>query len=414
MKIALLLLFLLGWPKLGHYSNVGSSGNPFLRRDGSIDSAQCKVQAQWDVVILDAYTPLQRPAILKTIRHFNPDIKLLAYTHGQSFWIGGNPYFGDSTTDLVWGIYSAAEKTNGILYNTRGGMFSAWNVDLTNPATVNALADTFINKIIKTNLFDGLFLDISCSDAWIVGWGDTVDWRRCGFLSPESYSTGYRAGRRALLSRLMGSASPGFTITGNCGPGGERDLFSGWMRENFPWQNVGYGEQPWRSNMVGGNLGPGYLADDTTYNCPGESWLISLSSGDSISAENLRRNRFGLGSAALGNGYHSFTRWEVGRIWRFWFYPEYSVRPDGTATMDASAKGWLGRPLGAPVEQGGLWTREFQSGFVAVNPTTSSRTLKLPRCMRSIKAPFPGYSGRCSRTFSVPPGDALFLIRLER
>jgi len=90
------------YPRVGMYSAMRGNGVPFLRADGSLDSAVCREQARWDVVVLDAAAPKQRPDIVRTLRAYNPRITLLGYVMGAVYWKNPHPALGDTTTDYPW------------------------------------------------------------------------------------------------------------------------------------------------------------------------------------------------------------------------------------------------------------------------------------------------------------------------
>lgn len=415
------------YPRLGFYGAMRGDGNPFLRSDGSLDSAVCREQARFDVVVLDAAAPKLRPDIVRALRHFNPKITLLGYVMGSVYWRNDHPAIGDTSTDYPWRYYQAVRESGGLVWDTNGDVIP-YAVNVSKLTTMVSVADVILADVVRPGLWDGLMIDITCSGAYaLLGFGVAVDLARIGFANISELDAACRVAHRAFIERLRAGSPPGYVIVGNCGAGGERDLFSGWMRENFPWQNRSEetNEDGWVANMIGNGWGqPGYLDDDDTYTPPTLNWLVSNRAyGDSLNAENLRRNRYGLGSATLGNGVHSFARdeWELRRRW--WWFPEFAVNQYGNATSNPYWKGWLGRDHGRPWRFEGVatstntpvlvWRRDFQRGLDLVNPTGYAVRVVPGGWWRTIRAPLPGYTGARDTAFVVPARDALFLLRAK-
>jgi hypothetical protein len=400
------------YPRVGMYSAMRGNGAPFLRPDGSLDSAVCREQARWDVAVLDAAAPKQRPEIVRALRAYNPRITLLGYVMGAVYWTNPHPALGDTSSDYPWHYWAAVRNTDGVLWNTRGEPWIFCNVNVARGETMNALAGVILEDVVRPGLWDGLLVDVTCPRMYGIGAEDQIiDLARLGFSSVRDFSDAWGHGHRAFAGHLRLLSPSGYFLVGNCGQDGEADLWSGWMRENFPYQNAGPGDDPWEANMLGNVWGQrGYLAD-TVYVAPHMSWLISEPGYDSTSAETLRRLRFGLGSATLGSGVHSFARNEWDRR-RFWWFPEYAVNQYGNASTNPYWKGWLGASLGRCRRlPSGMWRRDFKRGLDLVNPTTSAVRIVPGGYWRRIKAALPGYTGARDTAFTVPARDALFLLR---
>lgn len=400
------------YPRIGMYSAVNGRGQPLLRADGTLDQAACREQARWDLVILDAAAPRQRPEILTALRRYNPRIKIYAYVMGAIYWRNPYPALGDTTSDFPWRYWAAVRNTDGILWCRGDRPCEFSNVNVAKPVTMATLAILIAGDITRSGRWDGLFLDVTCPQVHgIVAGEDTVDLARLGFASVAAFEEAWARGHRGFLEALRGLSPPGFPIVGNCGPGGE-PIFTGWMRENFPWQNGGPGDDPWNANMLGNWFGqPGYLEDAERYLPPAESWLTwEPAGGDSMSPENLRRARYTNASATLGEGYASLARHEWERR-RFWWYPEYAVNRHGRATPNGYWKGWLGAALGPAYPVDSVWRRDFRRGLVLVNPTHYPITIALGGAYRRIRAALPGYDGRRDTVAVLPAGDGLFLLK---
>jgi len=405
--IALLLAFLLQFPHVAMYSAAKSDGAPFVRVDGSLDSALVRLQSKYDFVILDAQIA-RYPQFLRYLRETNPKIKVMGYA--LAAWTG-------NWGGLSQNLYQAVVQTDGFLYCRAGSdqhvCGEYFNIDLGQASTVAAYADTFVS-ILKRGPFDGAFLDVwppNMKGTTNLSLRDTIDWKRMGYASWSDFWANWNAGAWTLGARVREAMGTDYPIVGNYGPFGFRDVCAGWMRENFPFQNGG----SWATNMIAyptpAWTDPGYLTDDSLYQAPQQSWLVWEPAADG--ATDRRKARLTLGSASLGSGCASPCRCE----WRpreFRWYPEYSVDKLGISTMDGSRKGWLGEPIGAAVRaSSGLYLRQFTHGLVLVNPTSSSRSYYGADMMRTLVAPFPEYKARTSRSFTVRPNDAMFLQRVR-
>jgi hypothetical protein len=92
---------------------------------------------------------------------------------------------------------------------------------------------------------------------------------------------------------------------------------------------------------------------------------------------------------------------------------EFSVTPQGNASLSTAYKGWLGRPLGEHYAVGAGWRRDFQGGSVLVNPSSSSVTFNLGAGfyrILGISAPTVN-DGAAVTSQVVPSHDAIFVQR---
>jgi hypothetical protein len=407
-------------PRLAMYSRVAGDGSPFLRADGRLDSSTIRSQARWDVVVLDA-SPISeyRPDIALALRKANPKIQLLAFVLGHDFWVNPNPAMGDTSRNFPWKYWQAVRSTDGGIWTRGGRRIPSLSVNLARRdacgryTTAEALADTILRAVVKTRLWDGLFVDVNCPTiGWMQDSRDSIDYARAGYATWDDFARGWTAGRRAFIDRIRLGVDPGFLIVGNCGPCGEFDLYNGWMRENFPNQNGG----TWQSNMLQTAWGaPGYLADDSLYTGPRLSWLSSMPVNlDPSDPENQRRLRFGLASAALGNGVHTFVRGPDPLRWYSpWWFDEYSVTAGGRASSSMANRGWLGAAAGKayPLEHG-PWRRDFAKGAVVINPNLTRELVRLGARYKRILGRLPVNDGVTADSVWVDGRDARFLLRV--
>jgi hypothetical protein len=83
-------------------------------------------------------------------------------------------------------------------------------------------------------------------------------------------------------------------------------------------------------------------------------------------AEDIYKQRLGLGTALLGDGFYEYDLFD-NRAVPYWF-DEYMVDEDGVAVEDPGCKGYLGMPLGDAVELRSpetlLWEEGFEGGAI--------------------------------------------------
>lgn len=383
------------YPKIGMYSAINGAGEPLLNKDHTLNPETIALQARYDHVILDAHAPKHRPDIVSALRAANPNIQLLGYVMGAVWWQNPHPALGPAENDLPWHYFLAVQATEGFVFDTTGNRIPG-AVNTSKLETMLAIADVLIQDVVLPGLWDGLLIDVTCPGAYsITGRTEEVDMARLGFANIPELDRACRIVHKQFIDRIRSQCPEGFSIVGNCGPSGEPSC-NGWMRENFPYQNAGPFDDPWYANMFGNQYGyPGYLNE--TYTVPQQSWLVSQPGYSQDSEESKRHMRFGLGTACLAGGVHSFGRheWEPRR---FWWYPEYDNKGRG--------KGWLGEAL-RPYKplSNGAFMREFVNGAVIVNPSGTARSTYLADLYRPV------VSGAWKRAFSIPARDALFLIR---
>jgi len=344
------------YPRLGLYGSMYGDGYPLIDSTGTLVTAALDQIARYDEVTLEAspITPY-RPDAAAALRTRHPGIKLLAYVHGHYAYFAAQP---DSFVHYPTRYWRTVRDLNGFLYNqygelygSRTGQFADVNIakrDGTGRYVVaEALAHLFNDAIVSTGIWDGLFLDTYCDDiTWMQSYGETIDLTRAGYSSLSAFQAGWKAGTDTLAARIRQLAGPNEILVGNCAQGTKYPWFNGWMRENFPFQNGG----TWFSNMF--NDPGGYAIDEQRWIVPRHNFIFSASSGSNIpyTSDNARRVRFGLGTAALGTGFHVFgpsARQSRTEQYMAWWYDEYAVnRTTGNSSTSLTETGWLGQPLG--------------------------------------------------------------------
>lgn len=347
------------YPRLGLYGSIMGDGYPFTTGGlwGPANVATLDQVARYHEVILDA-SPLTeyRSDILAELRQRRPDIRLLAYVLGHEIWAANNP---DSSIHFPTRYRHLVRDLDGFLYNKGGGHYSHGNVNLAKKdgtgryVVAEALADLFDDAIANTGLWDGIFMDIYCET---FGWSQTpsesIDIARAGYANIAAFDLAWKAGGDTLANRLRRNVGPNFILVGNCATSTKYASMNGWMHENFPFQNGG----TWYENMF--RTPGGYFTDEANFRQPTHDYLFSAVQGTlPLSANNARKVRLGLGSAALGAGYGVFgpsDRMALTAPYHTWWYDEYAVnRLTGQSTGNLTDTGWLGQPLGGPYQM--IW-----------------------------------------------------------
>lgn len=343
-----------GFPKLGLYGCIRGNGYPYLigSTDGPYDPAVFDAVARYGLVTL-AVSPISdyRPDIISQLRIRNPAIQVLAYVTPSTIWDAQNP---DSSVHYPTRFRSMIRRMDGFLYNRSGQIFAGGGqVNLAKKnvqgrfVVVDSITALLHDVVMRTGVWDGLVGDGLCrSINWAQSPADSIDYLRAGYPTYDAFEQGWGAATDSMTSILRRLAGPDFTLVGNCGPGTPYASFNGWVRENFPWQIGGN----WVENMYR-NPG-GYFVDDERFQAPPCNFILSTVSGPNTpySATNMRKMRFGLGSAALGEGYGAFVPEALDCMsWPYheWWYDEYAVDlSTGRSSTSRAHAGWLGQALG--------------------------------------------------------------------
>jgi len=354
------------YPRLGLHGRIYGTGFPLIlggTTDGPLNNAALDAYARYHEVTVGA-SPISeyRPDIAQALRLRRPDIQLMAYVIGHYIWDAPNA--PDSTVDYTSRYRILVSSNNGYLYNKAGGKYSFANVNLakkTNGRFVIAegLADLFNSVIVQSGLWDGIFVDQYCNSIlWSQSSRESIDVARAGYTSQSAFDAAWLAATDTLANRLRRLAGPDFVLIGNCGQGTKYASFNGWMRENFPYQNGGN----WYQNMFGEP--GGYMTDDKKFRQPTHDYIFTAtnSPGAPYNSADLAKERLGLGSAALGDGYGIFAPSDLDAVqfpYYYWWYDEYAVDlTSGRADSSITHTGWLGQPLGP----------SYQMIWVGTNP----------------------------------------------
>ena len=343
------------FPRLGLYGSVLGGGFPYVHPDFTLDTLEIAHAARFNEVVLDVY-PISpyRPDIVEAMKARNPSLKVLAYLLAEDIWLAGD---ADSTRHIPTIIRHTVRDLDGFLYDkSTGGEYNTIAINIAKKdasgrfVVADAMADICRDHVIATRLWDGIFTDIFCHTvSWTQnGTSRLIDFQRAGYASLAELDVAWAAACDTLATRLRAEGGPGFVLVGNCGPSSNHERYNGWMRENFPFQQGG----SWYANMLGDASSRGYLADDRDYVQPANNWVLSAGQPAPATADdplNLYRARYGLASAALGEGVAAICPGKSVNVaaYQDWWYDEYAVDLGTGQSSDSQANtGWLGQPLG--------------------------------------------------------------------
>src|SRR5215471_885933 len=346
------------FPRVGLYGNVLLGGSPYVKGDGTLDTLEIGRASRFAEVALDVY-PISpyRPDIVAAMRARNPNLVVLAYVLAEDIWNSEDP---DSLNHIPTLIRHTVRNLNGFLYDKTTGLeypnFGI-NINIAKKGAnghfivAEAMADIFRDHIMATGTWDGIFTDIfPHTVAWTQsGTASVIDYQRAGYATLADLDVAWSAACDTLATHLRRDGGPGFVLVGNGGPSSEHAWYNGWMREAFPNQQGG----TWASNMLGDVSSRGYFRDDIDFKQPPHNWIFSAASGivgQEYSAQSTQQVRFGLGSAALGEGVHTFApgnRDFRTAPYQDWWYDEYAVDvTSGQSSQALQQTGWLGPALG--------------------------------------------------------------------
>jgi hypothetical protein len=320
------------YPRLALYGGIRGVGYPYIlggSTDGPIDQAMCDSVARYDEVILDA-SPLTeyRPDVIAALRSRNPDISMLAYVTAEGIWPAADI---DSTVHFPTRYRRLIRDLDGFLYNRQGAHYANGNINMAKRdgsgryIVAEGMADLFYDAIARPGVWNGLFLDTFCDRiAWTQTATESIDFVRAGYPTLAAFDAAFEAGTVVLANRLRSLCGPSFVLVGNCAYGTKYTSMNGWMRENFPNQNGGN----WYENMF--REPGGYFIDEANFLTPRHNYIFTAAEPPSApyTANNARKVRFGLGSAALAEGFgvFGFSSRSVSEYnYSTWWYDEYAV-----------------------------------------------------------------------------------------
>ncbi len=339
---------------------VNSKGTPpvanyFLNWD--LNETQARNLAKYDVVIMDMEVQQRHPSLLRAIRQWNPEIKLLVYITPQEIRQDAGSGGGVLRRELAAGI-----SEQWYLHNSGGSRTSWWPGTYVLNVTPGAprvggetLTDYMVRfvstKLLSTGLWDGVFYD-NAWDSITYFVGNDVDVNGDG-RSDANANIEWQNGMKNLYRKTK-EINPSAIIIGNGTTRQYQQELNGKMLENFA-------ANAWTNTM---NT---YQANSRGTAAPRVNIINSNTSN--TGKENLQHVRFGLGSALLEDGYFSYDHGDQNHG-QTWWYDEYDVA--------------LGEPLSPSLAantqgsyQPDIWRRDFEHGLVLVNSTNATKTVDL-------------------------------------
>ncbi len=354
------------YPRLALYCLIPHDGYPFVDSTGTLDPVTISQVARYEEIVLSASPVTEyHPEILAALRAQNPRFKALAYVTGEDVYPVND---ADSLVHFPTRYYHMVRDLDGLLYNRGGGLYGSYRVNLAKRdaqghlIVAESIADLFYNAIVSTGIWDGMFVDLYCDDiGWTQSPAESIDYVRAGYTDQGTFLQSYSAGADTLASRLRRLCGSSTILVGNCGQGTRYALFNGWMRENFPYQNGA----TWYENMF--RAVGGYFTDDASFRQPTNNFIFTMVGGlFPYTADNLRKERFGLASATLGEGFGVFgpgDSYVMDAPFYQWWFDEYAVDlSTGRASGLLQDTDWLGAALGP-------W---YQMIWVGTNPDAVS------------------------------------------
>jgi molybdopterin converting factor small subunit len=336
-------------PRLGLYGHSLGDGTPLVLPDGDMNAPLIAQIARYDEVVLSVSPFTEyRSDVLAEIRRQNPGIKLYAYIQANYCWPAYQP---DSLVNIPTRHYRLIRDLNGYLYKKQGGWMYDTNINLAKKSgnrfvVAEGLADFFRDAIVSTGKWDGIFFDRYCNGIlWQETPTETIDYQRAGYTSLAAFDAAWRVAADTLANRLRRIIGPTPILIGNCAQGLQYGSMNGWMREDFPNQTG----TTWDTNMF--RTPGGYMTDEANFRSPQSNWIATSTTDtqNPYSPEQVRKARWGLGSAAMGDGFAVFNPWDLDITTEYmsWWYDEYAVNPaTGRAVPTRAGVGWLGKALG--------------------------------------------------------------------
>ncbi len=341
-----------GYPRLALYGSIRGNGYPFYNApiDSALVDSVLDQVSRYEEITLDI-NPIYpyRPDIITKLKQRNPKAKVLGYVVGQDIWGARDR---DSLRHYPTRYRRLLDNNNGWLYSKLTGQkYYAGNVNLAKRdgtgrlVIADSLSLLWKQNLIDPGIWDGVFFDILCDEmSWPQAEGDSIDHVRAGYATFAEFNASWSAATDTIAARLRNWGGPDFIMVGNCALGTKYSTFNGWMREGFPFQAGG----DWYSNMF--QQPGGYITDERNFQEPRSNYIFSFQIGlDHYSSVNNRSMRFGLGSAAMADGFGVFAvqnRDAFTGDYHEWWYDEYAVDlASSMASQSLQHTGWLGQAL---------------------------------------------------------------------
>lgn len=379
------------------------------------------------------------------IRSQNPNAVLLAAHSNQEFVPDDGSLIGRG--------FAAGLKPEWVMQDIDGNPFPAfdygkyWSTMLNLSTDVTTYMPQYLNeKVISTGLFDGIFYDGTVETWWQADptpgrpFGP-VDFNRDGIAdTPAELTAAMDSGVQKMLAETRKDFPADTLITGNAGWNGSllladdakedtvyADLLNGRMIEGFlNWEKY---DIDWLETMRAY-----YLMQQVSVD-PKTPLIMAYCSGNDY--DHLR---YVLASSLMFDGYFNCTNdpgffsnaYPSRSYTANWWYDEYSVDlSTGKAVQSLDAKGYLGLPVteayntndqtdlltatlvdNTPKALRLAWRRDFEHGIVLINPSRTSKDIKLNGSYKKILGVHdPQFNdGSTVTKITLPPQSGIILL----
>lgn len=358
--------------------------------------------AKWDMLVLDMKAQVDSQEAMAKIRSLNPDIIILAYTTANEVPSAQLKIMEPSGTGL-WHDLISGIREKWYLKTYRGEPVSYWPGNLSLNQFVSDQSGNFYNdylvnfyadKVLATNLWDGLLFDnVWNTIAWV---NPDIDIDGDGQKDSETkINELWQTANRNFFQKLRDRLGDKYLILGN-GDGSYSQYTNGRMFESFPE----FWESGWTGSMTG------YFNANTAGYRPRLN-IINADTDNTGEYLNSSRMRYGFASALLYDGYYSFDFGTQKRE-NFWWYDEFDFN--------------LGQPKSTPVNlldksngqiKAGVWQRDFENGLAIVNSTEKTQTINFEREYEKIKSTQNSdiNTGGKINSLTLQPADGTILLR---
>ncbi|MDO8668797.1 MAG: putative glycoside hydrolase [Candidatus Buchananbacteria bacterium] len=358
--------------------------------------------AKWDMLALDMKAQVDSAEAILKIRELNPDIIILAYTTAnevprerlQIMEPGGTGLWHDLISGISPEWYLKTYQGENISYWPGNLSMNQYVSDRSGNFYNDYLINFYTNKVLSTNLWDGLLFDnIWNTAAWV---NPDMDMDGDGQKDSENkINQLWQVGNRIFFKNLRDRLGDKYLILGN-GEGSYSEYTNGRMFEGFP--------EFWEGGWVGS------MERYFIVNAKGYQPRINIINADSDNTgqyTNSSRMRYGLTSTLLYDGYYSFD-WGTEKREDFWWYDEFDIN--------------LGQPKSKPINlldqkngriKEGVWKRDFENGLAIVNSTDKNQTINFDREYEKIKSTqnYDISNGGKIDSLTLSPEDGTILLR---
>ena len=346
--------------------------------------------AQWNVVILNPDDVARQGLSLALMRATNPRLNILAWIPlGQE--PGGMAIARGIPRQGKGDWFCRDAECRPIIAPWGGRFMNPYAGDFAWPKYAAALVAT---NYLRAGQYDGVLFDILSPGNWLRA--DLDGDGRCDSTDEAAWVRG-----QALAAERLRQLAPGAIIVGNGGPPWPAGCpyfahANGCLHENAlgdefgvpGWNTLWDGHQTCLTRAK-----PQPAVFFAVVDVRHERTLEQAERLATLSDDDRRRMRLGLGTTLLGEGYFGFDRGDClhGQLW--WF-DEYDA--DLGTAREAYRR---------DVFAAGTYSRQFERGVAIVNPTPAAVTVKLADALKDMT------TRRVAAEFAIPAQDARLFVK---